>query len=80
MIGWGNTAFGSTIKTVFVLSGKTAMPMTWKSLIVIGPAGLIRFLRQFHLGGGDYSVDRHQWLDKLTFEDIRAELEKNRKK
>lgn len=31
---------------------------------------MIRFLHQFETGRGDYSVERHQWLDSLTIEDI----------
>ena len=45
----------------------------------LGPAGLIRFLRQFRLGHGDYSVERHEWLDKLSLEEIVDEIQKNRK-
>lgn len=36
----------------------------------LGPVGMIRFLHQFETGRGDYSVERHQWLDSLTIEDI----------
>lgn len=36
----------------------------------LGPVGMIRFLPQFETGRGDYSVERHQWLDSLTIEDI----------
>lgn len=30
----------------------------------LGPAGAIRFLQLSHTGGGDYSGDRHRWLDR----------------
>jgi hypothetical protein len=36
----------------------------------LGFDGMIRFLRQFELGYGDYTKERHQWLDKFTVEDI----------
>lgn len=36
----------------------------------LGFDGMIRFLRQFELGAGDYSKDRHQCLDNFTVEDI----------
>ena len=40
----------------------------------LGPAGMIRFLRQFELGHGDYSKDRHEWLKSETLEDLLDEL------
>lgn len=39
----------------------------------LGPVGMIRFLQQFETGSGDYSVDRHNWLDN---EDVRTVAEK----
>mgnify|MGYP006909078607 CR=1 FL=1 len=36
----------------------------------LGPVGLIRFLQQYELGNGDYTKDRHQWLDHLSLEDV----------
>ena len=35
-----------------------------------GPVDTIRFLHQFSLGTGDYSRNRHEWLDKLTVSEI----------
>ncbi len=35
-----------------------------------GPSGLVRFLMDFRSGHGDYTVDRHQWLDSVTLEDL----------
>jgi len=29
----------------------------------LGIVGMVRFLQQFETGHGDYSNDRHQWLD-----------------
>jgi len=29
----------------------------------LGIVGMVRFLQQFETGHGDYSKDRHQWLD-----------------
>ena len=28
----------------------------------LGPVGMARFLQQFEMGSGDYSIDRDQWL------------------
>lgn len=36
----------------------------------LGPVGLVRFLQMFETGKGDYSKERHQWIDKLTVEEI----------
>ena len=44
----------------------------------LGPAGVIRFLRQFELGRGDYSAERHQWLDEQSVESLVDELKQNR--
>ena len=38
----------------------------------LGPAGAICFLRQYDPGRGDYTKDRHQWLDSLDDEDVIA--------
>jgi hypothetical protein len=34
----------------------------------LGAYGLARFLRTYRAGSGDYTRDRHQWLDGLTVE------------
>lgn len=36
----------------------------------LGPAEAIRFLQQYDPGQGDYTAERHKWLDHLTFDDI----------
>ena len=36
----------------------------------LGLVGMIRFMQQFELGQGDYSKDRHKWLDQYTVDDI----------
>jgi hypothetical protein len=36
----------------------------------LGVVGMIRFMQQFEMGHGDYSKDRHQWLDKYSVDDI----------
>jgi hypothetical protein len=35
----------------------------------LGPVGLIRFLQQYELGTGDYTSERHQWLDEISVDD-----------
>ena len=40
----------------------------------LGPIGMIEFMRQFDSGYGDYTKERHAWLDNLTIEDITNEI------
>ena len=40
--------------------------------------GMIRFLQQFDSGHGDYTKERYQWLDKVTLEEILADVEQLR--
>ena len=40
----------------------------------LGVIGMVRFLQQFSNGEGDYSVDRHQWLDNLSREEVLAQI------
>ena len=37
----------------------------------LGRSGTIRFLAQFENGSGDYSEDRHLWVDDTSLEEIR---------
>jgi hypothetical protein len=48
----------------------------FKALVdALGYADAIRFIRQFDNGSGDYTKERHQWLDQLTLEDIWADIQ-----
>jgi hypothetical protein len=38
----------------------------------LGFDGMIRFLRQFDLGRGDYTTERQEWLDEVTLDEIFA--------
>src|SRR5438094_809669 len=42
----------------------------------LGPVGMVRFIQMFQKGSGDYTAERHQWLDGLTIDDIAAEIER----
>ncbi|NJL58148.1 hypothetical protein HC928_25815 [bacterium] len=46
----------------------------------LGFDGMVQFLRQFDPGAGDYTRDRHQWLDQFTVEDIFTHVEQARAK
>jgi hypothetical protein len=50
-----------------------------KALIeALGFDGMIRFIRQFDPGSGDYTEARHQWLDQLTAEEVFAQIKQAR--
>ena len=36
----------------------------------LGPVGLVRFLQQFETGEGDYTSERHAWLDGVTLDEL----------
>ena len=40
----------------------------------LGVYGLARFLRVYRASSGDYTQNRHQWLQGATIQDIAAEL------
>ena len=40
----------------------------------LGPIGMIEFMRQFDSGYGDYTKERHAWLDNMTIEEISNEI------
>jgi len=41
----------------------------------LGPYGMARFLRTYRTGTGDYTHDRHKWLDGLTVDDILKDIQ-----
>jgi hypothetical protein len=43
----------------------------------LGPVDMARFLMQFDKGEGDYTKERHKWLDKYSIDEIVGELGKN---
>ena len=36
----------------------------------LGPVAMIRFLQQYQKSYGDYSKERHEWIDKMTVSGI----------
>jgi hypothetical protein len=44
----------------------------------LGLEGLGRFLRVYRAGTGDYTRDRHRWLEGATIQDIMVEVERRR--
>ena len=45
----------------------------------LGPAGTIQFLQQYEPGRGDYTKQRHEWLDGLSVDQIVGDVERRRK-
>ena len=46
----------------------------------MGPVAMIRFFQQYESGSGDYTAERHLWLDNMTVEDIAEKARNLRKK
>lgn len=44
----------------------------------LGIVGMVRFMQQFETGHGDYSKDRHQWLDNQELETVLKRIRKKR--
>ncbi len=44
-------------------------------LEALGPTDMLKFLEQFVVGKGNYTKERHQWLDKVTLETIIEDVE-----
>lgn len=44
----------------------------------LGPVGMVEFIRQFDSGSGDYTKERHEWLDRLDIEAIVKQVEAKR--
>ena len=40
---------------------------------------MIRFLQQYESEYGDYSKERHEWIDKVSVEDIVEKIRNKRK-
>ena len=45
----------------------------------LGLDGLARFLRLYQSASGDYTRDRHRWLEGATIQEIMAEVERRDK-
>jgi len=44
----------------------------------LGAVGPVRFLQQFETGHGDYTAERHAWLDQDTVQDIVQQIKDRR--
>jgi len=46
----------------------------------LGPVGMVEFIRQFDSGYGDYTKERHEWLDDIDIETIVKQAKAKRDK
>ena len=46
----------------------------------LGPVGMVHFLQQFEPGNGDYTAERHHWLQNPTVDELVQELEQRRRR
>lgn len=46
----------------------------------LGRAGMIRFLQQFETGTGDYTAERHAWVDAMTLRELKKKRVVRRRK
>jgi hypothetical protein len=46
----------------------------------LGLVGMIRFLQIFETGHGDYTAERHQWLDQMDLDAIMDEIGRQRER
>jgi hypothetical protein len=44
----------------------------------LGAVGMVRFMQQFETGHGDYSKERHQWLDDQDMDSVLKRIQKKR--
>lgn len=45
----------------------------------LGLVGMIRFMQQFEIGQGNYSIDRHKWLDAYSVDDIAKMIQEKKR-
>lgn len=45
----------------------------------LGLVGMVRFLQMLEKGQGDYSAERHAWLDEMDLAAALAEIDQRRK-
>lgn len=51
----------------------------YKALVdALGVIDAIRFIQHFSPGYGDYTKERHEWLDKLSMNDFLGEMQKHK--
>lgn len=46
----------------------------------LGLAGMLKFMKQFSNGSGNYVVERHEWVDSMSMDDLMTQIKAKRKK
>jgi hypothetical protein len=46
----------------------------------LGPVGYVRFIQQFSVGAGDYTVERREFADSTTPEQLRQLIQQQRER
>lgn len=44
----------------------------------LGPTGYVRFIQRFDPGSGDYTAERHAWLDRQSADDVMKLIKEHR--
>jgi hypothetical protein len=62
---------------MMMISQREIIQKGYQALVdALGTVNTIRFIQHFSPGQGNYTEERHQWLDNLTPEEIFAQMEK----
>jgi hypothetical protein len=55
--------------------------LAFKTLVDnLGYVNAVHFFKQFEMGSGNYSQDRHQWLDNLSLDEIWTDIQQQQAK
>lgn len=46
----------------------------------LGQAGMLKFMKQFSNGSGNYAIDRHEWVDSMNMDNLMTQIKAKRKK
>ena len=46
----------------------------------LGRAGMVRFLQQFEIGQGDYATKRHEWVDRISLDELKILATQSRRR
>jgi hypothetical protein len=66
------TARGGTLTMTLAELNRLAFTTLIENL---GYVNAVRFFKQFDTGSGNYTEDRHQWLDNVSIDEIWADLQ-----
>ena len=61
---------------VLMMSDEQILELGFEALVSkLGPVGMIRFIHQFDTGKGNYTEDRHQWLEVSDVETLAKQIQ-----